>query len=173
MAETAPGPMHTARLDAPQIPALRRQLVEYYRTPHAALMYQLMIQTGRQQIRPPGPAARVGQLLATTEADRLARAELWHVDDDLVDLVDAAYPTMPPFAPRPFDLPSLRGFVTFARPLTCKAGAHDDATPRRVQREPVVAPAAVGARRGRPPPCRRPRSRPWRSHRMRHGRRPV
>lgn len=105
-------------LTADQVPALRRELVEYERSPHAANMYALMIEAGRQPIRPPGPAGRVGQLLATTEADRLTRADLWHVDGDLADLVDAAYPTMPPFAPRAHDLPGRNGFVTFARPLT-------------------------------------------------------
>lgn len=105
-------------LTAEQVPALRRELVEYARTDNAADMYALMIRSGRQPIRPPGPPVQVGRLLATTEADRLARADLWHVDGDLADLVDAAYPTTPPFAPRAHDLPGRHGFVTFARPLT-------------------------------------------------------
>lgn len=105
-------------LTAGEAPALRRGLVEYMRSDYAAMMFTLMIHNGRQPIRPPGTFASVGQLLAQTEADRLQRADLWHIDADLADLVDAAYPSMPAFAPKPYDLPSRHGFVTFARPLT-------------------------------------------------------
>jgi hypothetical protein len=105
-------------LTAGQTPELRRELVQYTRTRHAADTYALMIRIGRQPIRPPGHPDQVGRLLATTEADRLERADLWHVDADLADLVDAAYPSMPAFAARAHDLPSRHGFVTFGRPLT-------------------------------------------------------
>lgn len=105
-------------LTAEETPALRRELVEHMRGEHAALMFALMIQMGRQSIRPPGSHGAVGRALAIAEADRLERADLWHIDADLAELVDAAYPSMPSFAPRPYDLPSRHGFATFARPLT-------------------------------------------------------
>lgn len=104
-------------LTAEQVPALRRELVEYGRSPDAAFFYTLMVNTGRQPMRPAGSPVRAGQILAATEADRLTRADLWYVDEDLCDLVDAAFPTMPTFAPRPHDLPSRHGFAVFARPL--------------------------------------------------------
>jgi hypothetical protein len=105
-------------LTAEETPGLRRELIEYLRTEQAAQMAALMIQAGRQPIRPPGPYDQVGRLLVRTEADRLAKADLWHIDSDLSELVDAAYPLMPQFAARPYDLPSRHGFATFAQPLT-------------------------------------------------------
>ncbi len=105
-------------LTAEETPAIRRELVAYHRSAHATEMATMIVLAGRQSIRPPGPPQHVGRSIVTTEADRLERADLWHVDADLADLIDAAYPTLPPFAPRAFDLPSRHGFVTFARPLT-------------------------------------------------------
>lgn len=108
----------SAGITAEETPALRRALAEHMRGDGAATMYALMIAVGRQPIRPPGPADQVGLALAQTEAARLEHADLWHVDADMAELVDAAYPLMPPFAPRAYDLPSRHGFATFARPLT-------------------------------------------------------
>lgn len=113
-------------LTAADTARLRRELVDYHRGPHSGRIYTAMIGLGRQPVRPPGDHDEVGQLLAWTEADRLAKADLWHVDGDLADLVDAAFPSMPPFAARPFDLPSRHGFVTFARPLSATVRMPDD-----------------------------------------------
>lgn len=101
--------MSTPTITPDEIPALRRELAEWYASPLAAEYATMMIRMGRQPIRPAGPAHLVGPMLADAEARRLADAELWYLDEDLCDLVQAATPTMPRFAPVPKDLPYLKG----------------------------------------------------------------
>lgn len=107
----------TPRVAAAEVPALRRELAAWHSGQLAAEYYTLMIRAGRQLVRPSGPAHVVGPLLAAAEARRLAEADLWYLDEGLCELLQAATPTMPRFAPVPQDLPSESGFCVFARPL--------------------------------------------------------
>lgn len=100
------------------VPMLRRQLAEWHAGPYGAEHYTMMIRVGRQQVRPSGPAHLVGPQLAAAEASRLGEADLWYLDEGLCELIQAATPTMPRFAPVPQDLPSVSGFAVFATPLT-------------------------------------------------------
>jgi hypothetical protein len=114
---------------AVDVPALRRELADFYGGPQGVMYYGNAIALGRQQNRPPGPPARVAGLLAGAEAMRLREGDLWHVDEDLCALVNAAHSNMPIFAPRPSDLPSLTGFAVFANPIAVYPYAesrHDD-----------------------------------------------
>jgi hypothetical protein len=104
-------------LDAGSVPALRRELANWYGGPQGVQYYLNAITLGRQQIRPPGPPEKVATTLATAEATRLRDGELYFVDEDMCALLNAAHPSMPVFAPRPHDLPSRVGFAVFATPI--------------------------------------------------------
>lgn len=98
---------------------LRRGLVEFMADPERGpVSYAQMIVAGRQPIRPPGPPGYVGKVLADCERRRLEDARLWFVDDSLCQLIEAAAPTMPGWAPSRPDLPSEAGFVLFERAIT-------------------------------------------------------
>jgi len=105
------------------VPILRRELAEWYGGPPGLMWYENAIRHGRQQLRPPGSQEKAAQLLATSEAARLREGDLWYVDDDLCALLNAAYPSMPPFAPAPTDLLSKIGFAVFAEPIAVYAAA--------------------------------------------------
>lgn len=99
------------------VPALRRNLADWYGGPQGVQFYRLAIDMGKQDIRPHGPAGQVAQHLATMEAGRLRNGDLWYLDNDLCSLLAAAHPSMPAFAPQPHDLPSKTGFAVFANPI--------------------------------------------------------
>lgn len=107
---------------AGDVPALRRNLADWYGGPQGVQFYRLAIDMGKQHIRPPGPAGQVSQHLATMEAGRLRDGDLWYLDEDLCTLLAAAHPSMPPFAAQPHDLPSKTGFAVFANPIALYAG---------------------------------------------------
>lgn len=108
-------PMFTAA----DVPALRRILIAWV-AEHGSADYTNMINLGRQQIRPNGPASAVGPRLAADEVARLTNADLWYIDPGLCDLVQTAHHTMPRFAPIPPDLPSRSGFAVFAAPIATR-----------------------------------------------------
>lgn len=110
------------RYTAGDVPALRRDLADWYGGPQGPLFYLTAIQHGHQPIRPPGPPAGVARQLAATETGRLREGDLWYIDEDLCALVAAAHPSMPAFVPRPEDLPSRVGFVVFAEPIAMYPG---------------------------------------------------
>lgn len=134
----------TRRYTAGDVPALRRNLVDWYGGPQGVQFYLDAIRQGHQPIRPAGPPALVARQLAATETARLRDGDLWYLDEDLCALVAAAHPSMPAFVPRPEDLPSLAGFVVFAEPIAAYLGeesrddeavaamAGDDATVQEV-----------------------------------------
>lgn len=99
------------------VPLLRRELYAYATDGRMRQMYTEMCAAGLQALRPRGPADYAATVLTSAEADRLANAELFFVDEDLSDLLDAVWPSMPPFVPRPHDVPAPYGFVVFSRPL--------------------------------------------------------
>lgn len=112
---------------AGDVPALRRNLADWYGGPQGVQFYLLAIDMGKQHIRPAGPAAQVAPHLATMEAQRLRDADLWYLDEDLCSLLNAAHPSMPAFAPGPHDLPSKTGFAVFANPIAIYAGGESRA----------------------------------------------
>jgi hypothetical protein len=104
------------RFTARDVPMWRRELTDWYAS-NGADYYEQMIRFGRQQIRPPGPPEQVARFLAEQEMGRLRDADLWFIETDTCELVNASHETMPPFAPVPSDLPSQRGFALFAEPV--------------------------------------------------------
>ncbi len=110
------------RYTAGDVPALRRNLADWYGGPQGVQFYRLAIDMGKQHVKPAGPVGHVSQHLATMEATRLRDADLWYLDEDLCALLAAAHPSMPPFAPQPHDLPSLSGFAVFANPIALYQG---------------------------------------------------
>ncbi|WP_144300691.1 hypothetical protein [Stackebrandtia nassauensis] len=96
---------------------MRRELAEWYGSPKGPDFYYQAIKMGRQAIKPPGSPEKAAVQLAATETKRLSEGDLWYVDDDLCALLNAAHPTMPKFAPQPWDLPGKVGFAVFAEPL--------------------------------------------------------
>lgn len=109
------------RFTAASVPALRRELADFYGSPRGARLYYAAIMADRQPLRPPGPPEEVAPLLTAAEATRLREGDLWYVDDDLCALLEAAHPSMPAFAPQPHDLPSRVGFAVFAEPIANRA----------------------------------------------------
>lgn len=105
------------RLQAAGVPALRRQLADWYGGPQGAQSYHQAIALGQQALRPPGPPQEAAAQLAAAETARLRDGDLWYVGEDLCALLNAAHPSMPAFAPRPDDLPSQTGFAVFAEPI--------------------------------------------------------
>jgi len=101
---------------AADVPRLRRELADWIAT-RGPDHYAEMIRLGKQPVRPPGPPGIVGTRLAHDEAKRLTDADLWYLDQDLCELLQAAHHTMPRFAPTPQDLPSHTGFAVFAEPI--------------------------------------------------------
>ena len=101
---------------ASDVPAIRRQLAEWYQT-DGAPWYELMIRAGRQPVRPDGPPRQVSEFLARAERDRVTQGDLWFIDRSMCQLVTAAHETMPAFTPHPQDLPSKTGFALFAEPI--------------------------------------------------------
>jgi len=102
-----------------EVPGLRRELVEHFAPDGPGVTYfRNCIIGGMQPLRPRhlalGPAAA---WLAARERAAMSDAVLRYVDHDLCDLVEAAAPAMPLFAPHPSDLPGPSGFVVFARPI--------------------------------------------------------
>lgn len=113
------------RFTAIDVPALRRELAEYYGSGRGAQYYYAAILSDRQPIRPPGPPEQVAPQLAGAEATRLRDGDLWYVDEDLCALLETAHPSMPAFAPKPHDLPSQEGFAVFAEPIAARAPADE------------------------------------------------
>lgn len=106
--------------DADQLPRIRRELLDWQRTQGAFWMHQ-MIAVGQQSILPNAATqAEQARVLATEEAGRLEAAELFYAGADVVDLVSAAAPSMPLFAPRPWDFPAPAGMILFGKPLVSR-----------------------------------------------------
>lgn len=115
-------PTEQLQITPTDVAALRRELADWYGSHQGRQFYHQAILMGSQPIRPAGPAAQVAQQLAAAEARRLTDADLWFIDSDLCALTSAAFPTMPPFVPRPHDLPSRSGFAVFAEPIAVYSG---------------------------------------------------
>lgn len=108
------------RLAAADVPRLRRECAEWTAR-RGAEMNELMIGYGRGTLVPTvlGPAL-AAEALAAEEAARLGAAELFYAGPDVVELVNAAAPSMPEFAPRAWDLPAPCGLIVFGAPLATR-----------------------------------------------------
>lgn len=98
------------------VPRLRREQVAYCATPDALDWNRRWTHMG-MGIQLGIPPEQAAQLLTTHELHRLRNAELFYVAPDMVDLVQAAYSTMPEFAPQRSDLPAEYGLMVFGKPL--------------------------------------------------------
>jgi hypothetical protein len=97
------------------------------------------------QRAPDGPAPRRrawGGIWADNMLDHLAKARLWWVADDMVDLMEAAAPSMPAQPLHPDDLPDNQGLVFFARPL---GGIFDETTTEAMPPSTSRPEAVIGA----------------------------
>jgi hypothetical protein len=111
---------------ANDVPGLRHQLVDYYSGPGGCNYFARALALDRQPMRPPGHDLEVAaRQLTDAELGRVRDGDLWYVDEDLCDLIDAAFPTMPAFAPEPQDLPSQAAFAVFARPIAVRDSSND------------------------------------------------
>lgn len=109
--------MPADRYTAAEVAGLRRELADWYSSPAGIQSYYQALLLGQQQIRPPGPPARVAVQLAAAEGHRLRDGDLWYVDGDLCAVLASARSGMPAYAPRPSDLPSPFGFAVFQTPI--------------------------------------------------------
>lgn len=80
--------------------------------------YRRAIEAGKQGIFLPDTNTSRQEALAHTEADAIRAADLYFIDADMCQLLTAAYPSMPEFAPMPGDLPSEYGFAIFELPIS-------------------------------------------------------
>lgn len=117
------------------VPRLRREIVDWL-VQHGGKFYQDAVDDGRQQILVrPRRGLPEGEALAQAEAEAMRQADLYFIDADMCQLLAAAYPSMPPFAPRHGDLPSEHGFALFAAPLGHTYNRAYDNTPLGVATE--------------------------------------
>lgn len=129
-------PIYTAE----QLPVLRRNLIQWHRHQGPQFM-ELMVAGGHQALVPGAvTAAEAAEALIGEEIARLERAELFYAGGGVVDLVLGAAPSMPLFAPKPWDFPAPAGMILFGKPL-----AHREIFDREIKLaeqlgfDPVVA----------------------------------
>jgi hypothetical protein len=122
------------------VPGLRREQVAYNRSPDALSWNLMWAITGKgvrlEGINNPEVAAKIA---TENELHRLTHADLYYVAPEMVDLVQAAYATMPEFAPQRSDLPSEFGLIVFGKPLADRplVGSEIELYRRLEQRAPV------------------------------------
>lgn len=101
---------------ATDLPKLRRDLVEFL-VKYGPGIYEGHIENGKQEVRPVGSPKEAGRAMAGFEVQRLTRAELFHVTEDMTDLVKVAAESLPDFTLLPQDLPAPYGLVYFGAPV--------------------------------------------------------
>lgn len=102
------------------IPRWRREMVDYT---HTGLATQLALHAAINGMGATIPAATPqdsARLFLDQERARLSDADLFYVAPEMVDLVLAAYASMPEYAPRAADIPATSGFIVFGKPLTAR-----------------------------------------------------
>jgi hypothetical protein len=99
-----------------QLPEIRAELLAWL-VDGGPTMFAAAIESGKQPVRPDGSPAEAGRLLAHDEARRVARAELFWVDEHMTDLVLGAADSMPAYNVLPEDLPAPAGLMVFAKPI--------------------------------------------------------
>lgn len=98
------------------LPSLRDRTAEHVAaTGYTA--YENAINDGRQHLRPMGDTSRAAAHLAVAEVQRLQGADLYYVTAPMADLAVAAGASLPAFNLMPEDLPSMNGFLYFAKPI--------------------------------------------------------
>lgn len=114
MPTNLPALVHIAPRD---LPRLRREITAWLRGPEGIGFYRENIRTGRQNIFVP-KAGPKDVALAQAEADALAAATLFFVDEDMCQLLLSAHESMPDWAAVKSDLPAETGFAIFASPIS-------------------------------------------------------
>lgn len=110
----------TARYAPADAPRLRREMVEWTRD-YAVWWTEYMLGQRRQALYPDAPTARhAAEVLAAEETARLTGAEVFYADAEVAALVQRIAPSMPLFAPRPWDFPAPTGFILFGEPLAAR-----------------------------------------------------
>lgn len=108
------------------LPDLRRE-VRLWAETEGARVYRKAIASGHQHCRPVMSDDQAAVYLASQEAERLRRAELYYVSEPMTRLAQSAGRTLP-VTLLPDDLPSPYGLVVFAVPIG-QNDAHPDMGP--------------------------------------------
>jgi hypothetical protein len=101
---------------AVDVPRIRAGAVEGC-TRFGAGFFAACIRAGLMPLRPVGPVDEVAAELAQREIDRLTKADLYYVSQDMTDLTAAAAESLPDFSIAAADIPSRYGFIVFATPV--------------------------------------------------------
>lgn len=93
-----------------RMPYMRRETLEWMRECGTAFYKE------QYRLSNSAATAAIGNSLSpdnlvSLECERLTRGGMYYVDKDMCRLIEHAAPTMPEFAPSPFDLPSPFGFL--------------------------------------------------------------
>lgn len=105
------------------LPDIRTRIIDDLAQPGPASpalrAYELHLRAGLQMPADPRERnpARQARLLVDAELARLRAAALYWVSEEMTRLCLAAAPAMPPFYPRPEDLPAAAGLIYFAAPI--------------------------------------------------------
>lgn len=98
------------------MPGLRDEVRSHVRR-HGEAFYQGRSNEGALSFFAHTGRAPSGSQLAKCEVDRLAQADLFHVNADMTDLARVAGASMPDFSLAPEDLPSECGFMHWVSPV--------------------------------------------------------
>lgn len=99
-----------------QLPEVRAELVRWM-DERGPTFFEACLKTGKYITRPALPDREAGEYWARDERKRLRMAELFWVEEPMIDLVRAAAESMPAFTIVPEDLPAPFGLIVFAKPL--------------------------------------------------------
>lgn len=94
------------------LPELRAELLNWARA-HGSEYFKSCVQDGAQHMYFAADADTAGHWFANTEADRLAKAELYWVSEEMTELCVAAARSMPNWELTSEDVPSPGGFIVF------------------------------------------------------------
>lgn len=113
----------TDRFEAGDVPALRRDLLQWLRdgrglTFHARMSRSAGTMMGRPDLDGhPGMMRSYAEMLVAQETRTLADAELYFVTAEMTELVRAAAQDLPAFPPDAGDFPSPAGLIVYETPL--------------------------------------------------------
>ncbi|GAA0704988.1 hypothetical protein GCM10010193_70030 [Kitasatospora atroaurantiaca] len=94
------------------LPELRAALLDWTRR-HGSDYFKSCVQDGAQRLFFPADPQTAGHWFANTDADRLAKADLYWVSAEMTELCVAAAKSMPEWELAPEDVPSQQGFILF------------------------------------------------------------
>ena len=121
MAEQTPQP--TLPFEAGDVPALRRELLDWVRDGrglrfHGAMSHSAGSMMGRPDLDGhPAMMRAYAEMVCEQETRTLCGAELYYVTAEMTKLVRAAAADLPAFVPDAADFPTPRGLIVFGAPL--------------------------------------------------------